>query len=263
MQHPSTGAAWWAPGPLAFDHVQPTKRSDSVDASDNLANEQQSAITTSATEATPTFAEAENTTESAGATSSSQPSSRRAPITSYTVCRKSMVDKLGGPNRKYVALLLAVRNGMAIKANSRNAVWRSDMGDVVLQMMRRQVVDALISRGNRTWGSKQRFIQPCASWDAVKEVHLRGCVLWLPEKQDADRQYATLDVEGVSYGGKMAVHNLHWLLGVEETQRLKEGAEMFQKHEILVLKQWTSISMTRLHMLLWRMQGYLAEPKEQ
>ena len=137
------------------------------------------------------------------------------------------------------------------------------MGDVLLQMMRQQATDALALRGNRLQSheDKHRFIEPCASWKDVEGVKLRGCVLWLPEKKDAARQYATLDIEGVQYGKKMVVHNLYWLLGEQEVQRLRESAELFREGEIFVLKQWGSTSMMRLHMLLWRLHGYLAEPE--
>lgn len=36
---------------------------------------------------------------------------------------------------------------------------------------------------------------------------------------------------------------------------------MFRENEIVVLKQWKSLKMMKLHLLLWRLQGYLAEPE--
>jgi hypothetical protein len=167
---------------------------------------------------------------------------------------------VGGPNKKYLALLLAVRSGMAIAPDSKNGVWRDDMGDMLLRMMRKYATDALTTRGNRPYGPKHKFIEPCASWKDVERVRLRGCVLWIPEKMDATAQHATLDIEGAQYGRKMVVHNLYWLLGEEEVQRLRDSAEVFRDGEIFVLKQWASTSMMRLHLLLWKLQGYLAEP---
>ncbi|KAK5995969.1 hypothetical protein PT974_04389 [Cladobotryum mycophilum] len=239
VKHPDTGAAWWAPGPLSFEFLQPTKRPDEPQ------DETKSPL-------------AETTTSDEADSSDRRP--RRGPVTAYTLCRKTIVDLVGGPNRKYAAMLTAVRTGMAMAGETRNTVWRQDMGDVLLQMMRRQAVDALITRGNKPHEPKDRFIKACANWDAVKDVKLRGCVLWLPEKRDAAGQYATFDVEGVQYGKKMAVHNLFWLLGEEEVQRLRDSAPMFRDNDILVLTQWASNSMMRLHMLLWRLQGYLATP---
>lgn len=256
VQHPTTGKPWWAPGPLSFEHVQPTKRLDEEqpDISKGLNEE----ALTRKPESAPVALRKDGTADSEK--DARRP--RRAPITSYTLNRKSLVDMIGGKNKKYLSVLLAVRTGMAVTPDSREAVWREDMGEVLLQKMRQQATDALVLRGNRLQPheDKHRFIEPCASWKDVEGVKLRGCVLWLPEKRDAARQYATLDIEGAQYGKKMVVHNLWWLLGEQEVQRLRESAELFREGEIFVLKQWGSTSMMRLHMLLWRLQGYLAEP---
>ncbi|KAL7784615.1 hypothetical protein V8C37DRAFT_395458 [Trichoderma ceciliae] len=250
VKHPETGTPWWAPGPLAFEHVLPTRRLD----------EAQTDISNGHDGETPTqeLMSASVAVQNDATIDPVRP--RRAPITSYTLNRKSLVDMVGGPNKKYLALLLAVRSGMAIAPHSKNGVWREDMGDMLLRMMRKQATDALTTRGNRLHEPKYKFIEPCAGWEDVKGVRLRGCVLWLPEKEDAAEQYATLDIEGAQYGRKMAVHNLRWLLGDEEVQRLRDSAEVFRNEEILVLKQWGSTSMMRLHLLLWRLQGYLAKP---
>lgn len=250
IRHPETGTAWWAPGPLAFEHVQPTKRPD--ESQEDRDNESDKAAAAAELVSASAPGSSDTTTGSA------RP--RRSPITSYTLSRKSLIDMVGGPNKKYLALLSAIRTGMAVAPESRDAVWREDMGSLLLGMMRRHATDALIARGNRPHGPKDRFIQPCVNWKDVEGVRLRGCVIWLPENSDGPRQYATLDVEGAQYGRKMVVHNLRWLLGDNEVQRLRDSAEVFQEGEIFVLKQWTSTSMMKLHLLLWKLQGYLAEP---
>lgn len=239
---------------MAFEHVQPTKRTDKAqpEISSGHDGEAPAVEPVSASVAGP---------KDNAANSEKDPRPRRAPITSYMLSRRSLVDMVGGPNKKYLALLLAVRSGMAIAPDSKNAVWREDMGDMLLQMMRKQATDALAVRGNRLHEPKHRFLEPCASWKDVEAVRLRGCVLWLPEKKEKGAyQYATLDIEGAQYGRKMLVHNLHWLLGEREVQRLRDSAQLFRDGEIFVLKQWGSTSMMKLHLLLWRLQGYLAEP---
>lgn len=141
------------------------------------------------------------------------------------------------------------------------------MPELVLGMMRRTIVDTLITRANREHGPKDKFIEPVSSWETVKDVKRRQSVLWLPRENvdgpdgaTTTSDYATLDVDGVQYYRKMAVHNLPWMLGSEEMARLKESAPaMFDQHEILVLKGWGSQSMVNLHLLLWRLQGYLAK----
>ncbi|KAM0479487.1 hypothetical protein ACHAPX_004702 [Trichoderma viride] len=251
IKHPETGTAWWAPGPLAFEHVLPTKRPDESQA--DRDNERDKAAAAMAELVSASAPDSSDTTTGSARR-------RRSPITSYTLSRKSLVDMVGGLNKKYLALLSAIRTGMAVAPDTRDAVWREDMGNLLLGMMRTHATDALIARGNRPHGPKDRFIQHCVNWKDVEGVRMRGCVIWLPENGHGPRQYATLDVEGAQYGRKMVVHNLRWLLGDNEVQRLKDSAEVFREGEIFVLKQWTSTSMMRLHLLLWKLQGYLAEP---
>lgn len=136
------------------------------------------------------------------------------------------------------------------------------MGDVLLQMMRHQAVDALISQAGPEGQEQSRSIQVCKAWDDVKDVKLRGCVLWqAASPQESSQQYATVDVEGAKYGQKLTVHNLQWLLGESELKRLRDASKLFH-NDIVVLQQWKSKSVMKLHLLLWRLQGYLAQSSE-
>ena len=65
---------------------------------------------------------------------------------------------------------------------------------------------------------------------------------------------------GANYGAKVAVHDLNFLLG-DEVERLKQESEDFVGQELLILKNYRSESMRSLFLLLWRLQGYLAEPQ--
>ncbi|PHH90644.1 hypothetical protein CDD83_3049 [Cordyceps sp. RAO-2017] len=188
----------------------------------------------------------------------STPRPYRAPITSYALCRKSLIDLMGGPVKKYSAMLIAMRGGMAVSPQTRDSLFRPDMGDVLLTMLRRRAADALIVRSGPALKPRHRCVVPCAGWDEVATVERRGCVLWLPERKDAAREYATLDVEGVQYGRKMVVHNLFWLLGDVEVERLRREVPAFRDSEILVLREKKDMRMRSLHLLLWRLQGYLA-----
>lgn len=143
-----------------------------------------------------------------------------------------------------------------------NTVWRSDMDDFVLEHHRRTAVDALIYRAKHNTGPDFKFLQPAANWEEVKTVEKRGCVLWLSDKVDpVANSFATLDVEDVKFWSKMPVHNLTWLLGEREVQRLRESSKVFRDNQFIVLKLWRSASMRKLHLLLWRLQGYQAQMK--
>ncbi|KAG8409966.1 hypothetical protein J3458_019038 [Metarhizium acridum] len=247
VKHPQDDSPWWAPGPLAFE--------DLVYEEKPPKDEIQSADSETAVPQAQTLG-ADN--HASAAASSTRP--RRSPVTSYALSRKSVIDRIGGPNRKNAALLLATRTGMATGPNTKNPVWRQDMGDVLLRMMRRRAVDALVFQSGMNGSGQEKLIQPCKKWDEIKEVRPRGCVLWLPSKEESCAQYATLDLDGAKYGSKLTVHNLHWLLGEAELARLRGASKLFHENGILVLKQWKRKSVMKLHLLLWRLQGYLAQP---
>jgi hypothetical protein len=232
---------------LAFEHIKDERRppKENKGSSDFTISEHEPGTTASDNPA-------------AAPTASVPP--RRSPITSYALSRKSVIDRIGGQNKKYAAVLLATRTGMAATPDTKNPVWRPDMGDVLLQMLRRQAADALISRAAHEAQEQNPLLQPCKTWEDVKEVPFRGCALWLPSKEEASTQYATLDVEGAAYGQKLAVHNMRWLLGESELERLKAASNLFHDNEILVLPPGRSKSLMSLHLLLWRLQGYLAQP---
>lgn len=265
VEHPETKSPWWAPGPSGFEKVVPRPFSEAIGQEDEpeLEPEEQeegeSDRPPKGSEQSTTDAKVE---ESPKPSPDGEDRYWRAPLTGYTLNRKRVIDAIGGnQRRKMLPQLIVRRTGTANTINIRNLVWRSDMGDVLLKMLRRRAVDGLIYRATRSNSPDWKFVEPCSSWDATKDVFLRGCVLWIPkEDQGARNQYATIDVEA-KFGSKMAVHDLRWLLGEEEVKRLKESAEVYRDNEIIVLKQWRSESMIKLHQLLWRLQGYLADPK--
>ncbi|ODA79045.1 hypothetical protein RJ55_04636 [Drechmeria coniospora] len=274
VSHPDTGAAWWAPGPLSFELVQQTSRTarvaeeDEVDeappATDSTTNTS-FGVNGSAVPGRKSHESQPQAVDNDEDTGSTPKRPYRSPVTSYTLCRKSLVDSLGGPSKKNAALLLAGRTGMAVAPEMRNSVWRADMGEVLLGMMRRHVVNALVVLSQARPGEEERvgnrLVHPCASWEAAKDVKLRGCLLRLPKHQSPDETgggYATLDIHEAQYGRKMMVYDLDWLLGDTEVTRLRQEAPPFGQHELFVLKQWNSLRVMRLHLLLWRLQGYLA-----
>ncbi|KAG7417854.1 hypothetical protein DER46DRAFT_591841 [Fusarium sp. MPI-SDFR-AT-0072] len=193
---------------------------------------------------------------------------RRARIVAYTLARKSLIDMIGGiegnKSSKSYQARMGGHQGMANLPSGTDAkVFRSDMGDVLLGMLRRVAVDTLITRSCREglW-APHKFIRPVDSWEEAKKIPGGGAILYIPKEDMEDmNSYATLDIEDGSYASKMAVHDLRYLLGEEELERLKEKSEVFRDQEILVLKNFRSGSMRALHLLLWRLQGYLAMPQ--
>ena len=195
---------------------------------------------------------------------------RKSPITAYTVCSKQLLDYMGA--QKYAGDILGARSGFGFSQTFRRSVYREDMGDYVLDSIRRTVTDAILHRTSRTLhGGK--MVEPVKSWDEIKNIGHRESILWLPSlEQSGDKHhaqdvnaspgpsaYATFDVEGVAYKQKMVVHDLPWLLGSEEVARLREGApQVFGEHNLFVMRLWNNKAVSHLHILLWRLHGFLS-----
>lgn len=260
VKDPASERHFWAPGPLSFEDVQPHIRPYATDPVEKGAAQP----TTTLAQAEQGKAEYSNTNshddtitlDADETTSQAQKRRKRAPVTTYCVSRQPMVEALS--SRKGSTKLLSRRHGMAIAPKMRVATWRPDMDQLLLKMLRREAVDALITRSTRSRDPTWKFVHPCQNWEDIQHVERRMSILWLPtDSQTLSKQYATYDFEGVAYDRKLAVHNLFWLLGEEEVGRLREASEMFRENEILVLRRWHGHNMMKLHMLIWRLHGYL------
>ncbi|KAK0392014.1 hypothetical protein NLU13_1512 [Sarocladium strictum] len=290
VAHPKTGKPWWAPGPISFYHLDndidlaAMKKAEGLDKTaedqmqengrveEPILNTDEPKTHTSEIGTTSTLQGAQETrdqphesTDIQGSEEKAAPAQHthhrgmgaRAPVVSYLINKKSLLSQLK-PGK---VPLLAMRRGMSVDNTIRGSIWRPDMVNVLEGMLRNQATDALIRRANRGEGQNpHKFIEPCPGWENVKDVRLRGCVLWVPKNEVKGGGYPTLDVHA-QFGAKLAVYNLPWLLGEAQVKRLREEAPMFRNNEILVLKQWPTWSVKSLHMLLWRIQGFLAEPQ--
>ncbi|KAF5721831.1 hypothetical protein FGLOB1_80 [Fusarium globosum] len=290
---PEEKSQWWAPGPFSFLRVKPKREEREVEMESNdlksiwkgiervrrqiglVQNEIEKMATesqTTSTQAIPGDAgvEAEASTEIGVEDVETDEGliERRARIVAYTLARKSVIDMIGGVNgrkgsRGYQKKMNSHQGMAHLEHDVERKIFRADMGDVLLGMMRRVAVDTLITRSCREglW-APNKFIRSVASWEEAKNIPGGGAILYIPKEDMKDmNSYATLDIADASYGGKMAVHDLRYLLGEEELERLREKSQVFRDHEILVLKNFRSGSMRALHLLLWRLQGYLALPQ--
>ncbi|TQV91168.1 hypothetical protein V2A60_009358 [Cordyceps javanica] len=233
VRHPETNKGWLAPTNDAYSHI---RRNHEVRANAGSIGTGMSKN---------------------GADGQDEPAPR---VTGYVVSQKSVFEALSGPSKRLRGALLARRAGMGVSPEASSPVWRHDMSEVVLRDMRREATDELIRRADV---SNHKFVQPCARWADIQKVERRGCALYLPQAEEdkaTARQHTTFDVEGANYDSKMPVHNLIWLLGREEAARLCSESAVFRENELLVLKSWPSKTMVQLHLLLWKLQGYLDAP---
>lgn len=259
IKHPETDEFWYAPGSEAIDSVQPAYRSGNEGkkgVTDKLSSEQDDHGVSSRN----AELQAEDETS---------PRHCRAPVRFYVLGRKEIFDPID-EKPAIKGMLMGSRSGTAYQQAMRAANWRKGTGDLFLDTMRRTAAAALITRAKRTRENQEsRFLLPVSRWEDIASVESRESVLWLPDEASAGdgaaapSEYATLDIEDAKYNRKMAVFNLPWLLGSTEVARLKGGApEIFGQNQLVVLKRYSSHSMISLHMLLWRLQGYLRETPE-
>ncbi|WZH47579.1 uncharacterized protein QYS62_008735 [Fusarium acuminatum] len=290
---PEQTSAWFAPGPLSFERVMPRHVEGGFGSGNPVRHDQKAgskkqlwevpkeptsaaqkadAQVESAEEAEAIFqAESEAGAETAAADEAlgedefdtpqdGRDPRFRAPFVSYVLARKSVIDMIG--RRKNYQARMSARSGMASLRTVNQKVFRPDMGDVLLKMLRRLAVDTLITRSDREGKKPDMFINPVKSWEEAKKHVGRGSILYIPKEDMQDvNSYATLDVEGANYASKVAVHDLRYLLGEEELERLRSKSNAFSDHNILILTHHKSLSMRKLHMLLWKLQGYLALPE--
>ncbi|RDW71178.1 hypothetical protein BP6252_07741 [Coleophoma cylindrospora] len=136
-----------------------------------------------------------------------------------------------------------------------NTIWRPDMDDLVLGLMRRRLVESL-----RYCAKLQKgYLVPCADWEVAKGKAQVGAFLWMEgEENNSDNnpsEFATLDIErGKAH--KTPVHNLPALLGDELVKELKEELPSVFENKILALKHKRNT--VDLQLRLWKLQGFLA-----
>ncbi|GAB1314832.1 hypothetical protein MFIFM68171_05042 [Madurella fahalii] len=143
--------------------------------------------------------------------------------------------------------------------------WRSDMDAVLLELMRRRVVESLLHFATTSEKeNRKKYLVKCETWDSVKELKHRGCLLFLGRQEGAPPdsepespppRLSMMTIEGVKFGGKLAVHNLMVLLGEAHTARLKRESQLLSDGSLFLLGRQATV---KLQMLLWKLQGYMA-----
>jgi len=282
--NPDQKEVWYAPGPQSFVNVMPWNAPRPAEQDETNTNTQKDE-TPDMTSQTKVFAKpgdfiedkesedienarSEELEEDGESIEDWREDSYRAEhragrYVTYALSRKSLIEQIGRSKSLQIRMR-AQRNGMATRGLPEQRVFRPDMDEVLLKMMQRQAADALIARSFSNRDTKKdphKFIMPVDSWEEAQNHVAGGAILYLPtEPSDDMNNYATLDVEGANYGAKVVVHDLNFLLG-DEVERLKQESDDFVGQELLILKNHRSESMRSLFLLLWRLQGYLAEPQ--
>ncbi|KAK4249824.1 hypothetical protein C7999DRAFT_12386 [Corynascus novoguineensis] len=187
----------------------------------------------------------------------------------YTLSSQRLLQELQhekSPYSKLYKKLLRMSDHGNTKLGSliTTATWRHDMDIVVLELLRRRVVEGLCHFSKISEkADRRKYILKCESWDEVKDLKHRGCLLYLgtpnmmssePTSGYVPPRLATMDLGPVRYGSKLAVHNLCELLGEEHVAHLRQESELPREGSLYLLGRQATVN---LQMILWKLQGYM------
>lgn len=189
---------------------------------------------------------------------------------SYAISRATLLHGFGkknSPFRRVNEDLFTTRMQKSSQVvNEKNLNMRNKMGVVVLELMRRRLVEALILADTSCVA--------CGGYELAKRKKGVVAVLWVgrPEGQlkpqmsaeDATEgaplrslppeDFSTLDLDR-EMGSKVPVHNLQRMLGRKHMQKLRERLPQFSETEMVLLEN--NNASTDLQLKLWRMQSHL------
>ncbi|KAL0932897.1 esterase-like protein [Colletotrichum truncatum] len=261
VSNPETGDIWIVPEDMTSSPLEGSSQKDGADPEQD--NEQQ----------TSTLASQADTPEP---TAPESPFKKPmiSPPSTYVLSRKLLLKnapqrKGAGPHAGSVPMLFARRDRFIRATNSR-IVFRSDMDEFVLENMRRQVVNAFLYYAKLHETDGRDYLRPCPTWDSVKKMQKRGCLLWIPSNAEdqkgpravggysAVQQFAAYDVPDAKWEKRLPVHDLDYLLGPDHMATLRKHA-LFQANSLLLLGKQRSIP---VQLYLWKLQGYMAEYPE-
>jgi hypothetical protein len=193
----------------------------------------------------------------------------------YTLSRQQLLQELQRDKSPYFRgqkrLLRMSQYGRSKSGSLLNdAKWRSDMDTVLLEIMRRRIVEGLCHFSKMVESFERHYLIKCEHWDDVKELKHRGCLLYLgpPDNSTSSEsasnyvppRLSTMDMGPERFGAKLTVHNLRELLGEKHLSQLRQQSELLQDGSLYLLGRKAT---TSLQMLLWKLQGYMAWEKQQ
>ncbi|KAK3370091.1 hypothetical protein B0H63DRAFT_454305 [Podospora didyma] len=263
MSNPETGEPWWVPRNL--DRKEPPTRSDDADflADETYLADNEEAMTAQdepASEAEPRQEDKKNTIVTEGPASY---------LIAHQNLLREFVEKRSPYRQKYQSLLRAgstwaERLGRLVN----KAFWREDMDSFQAEVMRRRIVEGMLETASKVEKDKGKYLIRCETWDDAKEHKHRGCLLYLgqpeleadvatnsPNAPESLPRLSTMVIDGVRYGGKLAVHDLRALLGDEHLAHLRKESSLLRSGSLFLLGRQRTVE---LQMMLWQLQGYLA-----
>ncbi|KAK4448213.1 hypothetical protein QBC34DRAFT_381458 [Podospora aff. communis PSN243] len=182
----------------------------------------------------------------------------------YTLSRHDLLDALIPKRSPYANKQKSLMHQSITPSNSsiseylNKAVWRHDMGPLLLEIMRRRVVEQLLYFADKVENADRRYLIRCESWDEVKQYNHRGCMLYFGGPIGTDTtvipQLSTMSIKK-RYNGTLAVHNMQDLLTEEHIQHLRTESPVLRDGSLFLLGRRPTLD---LQLLLWKLQGYVS-----
>ncbi|KAK7446419.1 hypothetical protein CaCOL14_010829 [Colletotrichum acutatum] len=191
----------------------------------------------------------------------------------YVVSRKPVIDSMAGKRGKTPFgdgwRTLLGRNPKVMNSDiPKRLVWREDMGDFVLENLRKNIMKYVTWYVEADEGYSS-CIQPLETWEDVHDAEKRSCLLWYDEanipagesrwdewmKEGKVKPFATYDVPDAKYEKSLPIYDIGRLMGPKYLAKLRE-IPLFREHSLFVVKKKRSIP---LQLYLWKLQAYMAE----
>ncbi|KAK1672878.1 hypothetical protein BDP55DRAFT_587471, partial [Colletotrichum godetiae] len=191
----------------------------------------------------------------------------------YVVLRKPVIDSMAGKRGKTPFgdgwRTLLGRNQKVMNSDiPKRLVWREDMGDFVLDNLRKNVMKN-IAYSVEMDNQKRSYIEPLERWEDVHESEKRGCLLWYDRakvpteesqwdewmKEGQIKPFATYDVPDAKYEKSLPIYDIGRLMGPDYLAKLRK-MPLFRTKSLFVVKKKPS---TPLQLYLWKLQAYMAE----
>ncbi|KAK1469700.1 hypothetical protein CMEL01_01467 [Colletotrichum melonis] len=191
----------------------------------------------------------------------------------YVVSRKPVIDSMAGKRGKTPFgdgwRTLLGRNPKVMNSDiPKRLVWRQDMGDFVLENLRKNIMKYVTGYVEADEGHSS-CIQPLETWEDVHDAQKRSCLLWydaanIPAgesrwdewmEEGKVKPFATYDVPDAKYEKSLPIYDIGRLMGPKYLAKLRE-IPVFRERSLFVVKKKRSIP---LQLYLWKLQAYMAE----
>ncbi|KAL8733801.1 MAG: hypothetical protein Q9181_003449 [Wetmoreana brouardii] len=176
---------------------------------------------------------------------------------SYIIAQRPAVKLLSNLKQKTYMQMIPQRWKQDGRFKAEEIVWRQDMDNFVLELMRRKTVKLLKYLSSQP----AAYIVACEGYEDIQNKHQLGAVLWLGEPDNDQRStsseespppYAMMEYRS---SGPIPLYNLPALLGLDYLHQLRDSGQSFNR-ALAVIKQKRNTTHTQLQ--LWELMGYMA-----